>query len=250
MITGAAGNLGHAVAARYHRAGDRLILLDRSTEKLAAVFPELASSTDHQLIGEVDLTDADSVSRSVAAALGETGRIDVLVNTVGFFRESPLVEDLDLFEQVFRVNVMTTVHSIRAALSAMLERGRGSIVNIASDSGLAGLPRQAAYSASKSALLRISESLAAELAPRGIRVNTILPGTMDTPRNRQALPDTPLVPLDAVADAIYFLGSDASRAITGVALPVRGRGRAPRDLQGPRASEPSARSAVAKRSSP
>ena len=107
----------------------------------------------------------------------------------------------------------------------MLNHGRGKIINIGARPGLKGVAGAAAYSASKSAVIRLTESMAAELRPRGINVNSVLPGTMDTPENRAGMPDANhelWVPLEAVVDVIMFLASEAARAIHGAAIPVFG----------------------------
>jgi NAD(P)-dependent dehydrogenase (short-subunit alcohol dehydrogenase family) len=108
----------------------------------------------------------------------------------------------------------------------MLERGSGRIVHVAARAGLSGGANMAAYSASKSALIRLVESLSAELRHKGINVNCVLPGTLDTPQNRQEMPNADYskwVPVEALADVIAFLASDAARAVTGAAIPVYGR---------------------------
>ena len=109
----------------------------------------------------------------------------------------------------------------------MLRAGKGRIINVAARAALQGAARLAAYSASKSAVVRLTESLAAELKDNGITVNCVLPGTIDTPQNRQASPREDFsrwVPPDAIADVILFLASDSARAVTGAAIPVYGRG--------------------------
>jgi NAD(P)-dependent dehydrogenase (short-subunit alcohol dehydrogenase family) len=109
----------------------------------------------------------------------------------------------------------------------MLRQGAGKIVNVSSRDGLSGGAGNAAYSASKSAVLRLTESLASELKSSGINVNCIMPGTIDTPQNRKAMPNadfTKWVEPDAIAQVILFLLSDASQAINGASIPVYGKG--------------------------
>ena len=111
----------------------------------------------------------------------------------------------------------------KAAIPAMLENGGGRIINVAARAALAGGANAAAYSASKSAIVRLTESLAAELQASDINVNCVLPGTIDTPKNREAMPNADFsrwVTLDAIADVISFLASDESRGISGAAIPV------------------------------
>lgn len=226
MVTGAVGNLGAAVASVLNAAGAKTVLIDRSQERLEQVFEP---RPERLLAGGVDLTSEDSVREVVAAALGRFGRLDALINTVGGFRGGKAVhnEDLSTWDMMMMVNLRTTVLMCRAVVPSMLENGAGSIVNVSAGAALTGPPGLAAYSASKAAVLRFTESLSAEVKAAGIRVNAVLPGTIDTPQNREAMPDadaSKFVKPNAIADVIAFLVSDASRAVTGVSLPVFGRG--------------------------
>jgi len=156
------------------------------------------------------------------------GGIDVLVNVAGGFRWE-LVEggQLETWDEMYAMNLRTAVVSSRAALPALLERGRGRIVNVGAGAALRATAGMGAYAASKSGVERLTEALAAELKDRGITVNAVLPGTIDTPRNRADMPDADFarwVAPEAIADVIVFLASDAARAVTGAAIPVFGRG--------------------------
>jgi NAD(P)-dependent dehydrogenase (short-subunit alcohol dehydrogenase family) len=229
VITGAVGNLGAATAAAFQNAGDKTVLLDRSPDRLRQTFPKLADSPDHWLAGGVDLADGAALARLVADAIARFGKIDVLVNTVGAWRGGKPVheEDPANWDFLFEANVRTTLNCCRAVIPAMLKQGGGRIVNVASRDGLAGSAGYAAYSASKSAVIRLTEALADELKASDINVNCILPGTIDTPQNRAANPDgdfTKWVAPAAIAEVITFLASDAARAIQGAAIPVYGKG--------------------------
>jgi len=229
LITGAVGNLGLATARAFHAAGARTVLVDRSQERLGERFPELADSSQHLLAGGVDLSDAASLDRLVADTLARFGRIDALVHTVGAWRGGKPVHETDLadWDFLFNVNLRTTLLCCRAVIPQMLKQGRGKIVNVASRDGIAGSAGYAAYSASKSAVIRLTEALADEVKASNINVNCILPSTIDTPQNRAAQPTadfTKWVEPSAIADVILYLASDASRAIHGAALPVFGKG--------------------------
>jgi NAD(P)-dependent dehydrogenase (short-subunit alcohol dehydrogenase family) len=155
------------------------------------------------------------------------GRLDVLVNTVGGFRAgSPLHEtDLDTYELMFNLNAKSVFITSKFAIPLMLENKNGAIVHISSGAGVKGAANMAVYSAAKSAVIRFTESMAAELKSSGVRVNCILPGTIDTPQNREAMPKADFsrwVSPASLAEAIYFLTSSAARDVTGVALPVYG----------------------------
>jgi NAD(P)-dependent dehydrogenase (short-subunit alcohol dehydrogenase family) len=229
IITGAVGNLGGAAARRFQQAGARTVLVDRSADRVRDAFKEVMDLPSHSPAGGVDLSDAASLGRLVEETLARFGRIDVLVNTVGGYRGGKPVHEADLaeWEFLFNVNVRTTLHCCRAVIPQMLKQGGGRIINVAGRDALSGSAGYAAYSASKAAVVRLTESLAAELKASDINVNCILPGTMDTPQNRAALPDgdfSKWVAPEAVGDVIAFLASDASRAIHGAALPVYGKG--------------------------
>jgi NAD(P)-dependent dehydrogenase (short-subunit alcohol dehydrogenase family) len=229
IVTGSVGNLGLATARGLQEAGAKTVLVDRSDDRLRENYPELADSPDHLLAGGIDLANPDSLARMVQSACGRFGRIDALVNTVGGYRGGKPVHETDLadWDFLFGVNLRTTLLCCRAVIPQMLRQGHGKIVNVASRDGLMGTAGYSAYSASKSAVLRLTESMAAELKTSNINVNCIMPGTIDTPQNRKAIPNgdfSKWVVPEAIADVILFLISDTARAINGAALPVFGKG--------------------------
>lgn len=228
IITGAAGNLGQAVARAFARSGARRVLVDRAPDRLARLYPQAAGADEVLLAQGYDLAEELDAKRLVDKALERFQRIDVLVNAVGGFAGGkPLhEEDLGTWQRMFRINLHTALNTCRAVLPHLLHQGGGRIVNVAARAALAGVPTLAAYCASKSALIRLSESLAAEVKDRGITVNCVLPGTIDTPQNRRDMPGADFskwVAPEAIADVIVFLASDAARAVSGAALPVYGR---------------------------
>jgi len=228
MVAGATGNLGQAVARAFHTAGAKLVLLDRHQDHLPGIFPELANSSEHLLLGSVDATDVASVERAVKTALERFGRIDVLANTVGGYRGGTPVHEtsLETWDFLLDLNARTAFVLSRAVVPAMRERGHGKIIHVATRAALAGAAKTAAYSISKSAVVRLVESMAAELRNDGINVNCVMPGTIDTPQNRQAMPTADhsrWVPPEAIAEVILFLASDAAWPVNGAAVPVYGR---------------------------
>jgi len=227
MITGASGNLGSAVTRAFHQAGAKLALIERSKGELEKMYPDLIGSADCTMSGCADLTDKEEVNGVVSAAIEHFDRIDVLVNTVGGYRAgSPLHETpLETFDFMLYLNARITYNISQAVIPYMLEQGSGSIVHFSARPGLKGSANQAAYSASKAAVLRLTESMSEEVKASGINVNCILPGTLDTPQNRVASPDADYgrwVQLESIAGVVLFLCSDAARDIHGASIPVYG----------------------------
>ena len=225
IITGAVGNLGTATARAFQQAGAKTVLVDRSPDRMTSAFADLSKSKDHLLAGGVNLSDPDSLGQLIEQTLTRFGRVDVLVNTVGAFRGGKPLHEADPadWDFLFNANVRTTLLCCRAVIPQMLKQKRGKIINVSSREGLEAHAGYAAYSASKSAVLRLTESLAAELKMSDINVNCIMPSVIDTPQNRAAMPNadfTKWVAPEAIADVISFLASDASRAINGAALPL------------------------------
>ena len=227
MVTGAAGNLGSAVARAFEMAGAKLVLADRAADRLPSLFPEMVYSPDHFLALSVDLTYAASVAAMVDEAVGRFGRVDVLANIAGGYRGGSAVHETSFEDWDFMLNLNArTVFTVsRAVIPHMLAQGSGKIVNVAARAGVQGSANTAAYSVAKSAVVRLTESMSAELKRSGINVNCVLPTTIDTPQNREAMPKADhsrWVAPEAIADVILFLASDAARAIHGAAIPVYG----------------------------
>jgi NAD(P)-dependent dehydrogenase (short-subunit alcohol dehydrogenase family) len=226
VVTGAFGALGSAVARAFAAHGYRVALLDMAIDPPAALREELGEA--HLLIGGVDLGGMDAARKAIAAVAMRFGGIDALVNVAGGFRWELLRDgEVETWDELYAINLRTAVVSCKAALPALLERGRGRIINVGAGAAAHAGAGMGAYAASKSGVQRLTEALAAELRDQGITVNAVLPGTIDTPRNRADMPDADFsrwVAPEAIADVIVFLASDAARAVTGAAVPVSGRG--------------------------
>lgn len=227
VITGAAGNLGVATTNAFQRAGASLVLVDRSPDRLQVLFPTLADSPQHFLAHSVDLNDAQSVEKMAAETIAQFGKIDMLINTAGGYRAGkPLHEtSLEDWEFLMNLNARSVLISCRSVIPNMIAQQAGKIVNVASRAALVGEANAAAYSVSKTAVVRLTESMAAELKDKNINVNCVMPGMIDTPQNRQAMPDadhSKWVAPEALTDVILFLASDIARAIHGAAVPVFG----------------------------
>jgi NAD(P)-dependent dehydrogenase (short-subunit alcohol dehydrogenase family) len=228
LVTGAAGNLGLALCQALAAQGARIAMVDRNPQTLETARAELPASSDTAIFA-ADLISPDSVADMVARASTHFGRIDILANIAGGFTMGPALhetEDKD-WDFMMDLNARTVFNACRAVIPHMIAQGSGRIVNVAARAATEGKARMAPYCASKAAVITLTESLAAELKDQGINVNCILPGTVDTPQNRAAMPDADVgrwVPPAALADVILFLASDAARCVTGAAVPVYGRG--------------------------
>ena len=224
VITGAAGNLGRALADAFSARGANRVLIDRSPEVLARAF---GAGTPATMLASTDLLDQGDVNATMQKAIDRFSRIDVLCNIAGGFRMGePVHETSDAtWDFLFDLNARTLLNAVRAVVPAMLKSGGGRIVNVGAFAAQKGAAQMGAYCASKSVVIRLTESMAAELRGRGINVNCVLPTVIDTPENRVAMPDADpgrwVAPEDLAA-AIVFLASPAARAIHGAALPVSG----------------------------
>ncbi len=227
IVTGGGGNLGSAVVRAFYAANARLVVPDRAADKLPGMFPELANAERHYLAAATDSTQESAMQTLVQATLARFGRIDVLVNTVGGYRAGtpPPETTLDTWDFMLDLNARATFIMNRAVIAPMLAQGRGRIINTLSKSALSATANDVAYSASKSAAARITESMAAAYKDHGINVNAIMPGTIDTPQNREARPQADFskwVAPEAIAQVILFLASDAASIIHGALIPVYG----------------------------
>jgi len=224
IITGAAGNLGRAVAAAFAAEDARLVLVDLKREALALSFGD---EDDRRVFAPANLLDQAQVEALARVAVERFGRIDVLCNLAGGFRMGePVHETTDkTWTFLFDLNARTLLHTVRAVVPHMLTGGGGKIVNVGAFAAQRGAAAMGAYAASKSAVIRLTESMAAELREKNINVNCVLPTIIDTPENRASMPNadpTRWVAPQELASVIAFLASDAARAIHGAAVPVTG----------------------------
>ena len=220
IITGAAGNLGQAVATHLGSLGYRLLLIDLHQ-------PEWEGESDAVSIGNVDLTLPEHAQEVVNQAWEYFGQIDAVVNIAGgFVWERQAESSLDTWNTQYAMNVQTTVNKCQGILPQFQDQQSGAIVNIGAAAASKAAEGMGAYSAAKSAVLRLTEALAAENKHLGIRANAVLPSILDTPANREAMPDADpadWVAPDSLAGVIGFLLSDVARDINGAGIPVTGR---------------------------
>jgi 3alpha(or 20beta)-hydroxysteroid dehydrogenase len=229
IVTGAAGGIGAAITARFASAGATVIALDRAFGRAT----ERAADPGHILSMPCDASseaDWEEVSRTVA---GRFGHIDALVNNAAIFNPVPFLDESAAgFRSVADVNQLGTFLGMRVAVSLMPEHG-GAIVNVCSTGGLRGFAGAFAYSASKWAVRGMTKVAARELADRGIRVNAVHPGLVDTPMLGENTPEnlakmTAAVPLnrlgrpEEIAHLVLFLVSPGSEYITGSEFTIDG----------------------------
>ncbi|MEV6836979.1 glucose 1-dehydrogenase [Streptomyces sp. NPDC051133] len=233
IVTGAGRGQGAAEARLFAEHGARVVLTDVREDEGRAIAGELGGQG---LFVAHDVTDATGWGRVVRAALEAFGRIDALVNNAALWRTAPIEEDTEEnLRRLLRVNLVGPFLGIQAVVPAMRDTGDGgSIVNISSTAGLVGIPGHASYGATKFGLRGLTKSAALDLAPHGIRVNSVHPGAIDTPMVATALGadagerDWPNVPLrrmgrpEEVAELVLYLVSDASAYVTGAEFAVDG----------------------------
>jgi NAD(P)-dependent dehydrogenase (short-subunit alcohol dehydrogenase family) len=224
VVTGAAGNLGRAVATAFFERGANVVLFARRRDELARIYGE---ENPRRVFATADLLDLEAVEAAVKSVAARLRRIDVLCNIAGGFQMGPPVHETPdaLWQSMLDLNTRTVINMARAVVPRMIAAGSGKIVNVAAMAALGCKAGMGAYSASKSATVRLTESMAAELRERGINVNCVMPSVIDTPQNRAAMPDADphrWVAPEALAEVIVFLASDAARAIHGAAIPVSG----------------------------
>lgn len=219
LITGASGALGRSVVARFLEAGDHVLAVGGSD--MAALTP-----SDALVVRRADLSSTDEVARLFDEAESVSGVPRAVVHLVGGFRWARFADCSDAdWSYLLKLNLDTTFRVFRECARRFERVGGGAVVAVASPAALLGEAGVGAYAATKAGVLRMVESLAREMAPFGGRANAVLPGTMDTPANRAAMPNSDpsqWVQTGDVSSVIHFLTTPAAVAVNGAAVRVPG----------------------------
>jgi NAD(P)-dependent dehydrogenase (short-subunit alcohol dehydrogenase family) len=228
LIAGGTGALGRAVSAAFAREGARVTVTYRRQSEFEEFLSQSKLNAQDVKGLMVDATDAAEVARATESILANGGALDILVNTIGAYQGGKRIweEDLSSYDQMMSLNLKAGFVLARAVLPAMIRQNRGWIVNVASRAGYGKSPGAALYSASKAGALALFDSLADEVKPYPISVNSVVPSIFDTPANRQAIPAADYASWpkpEEIADVILFLCSQQARIIHGAAIPVYGR---------------------------
>jgi NAD(P)-dependent dehydrogenase (short-subunit alcohol dehydrogenase family) len=225
IVTGAAGNLGSAVARTLAARGARVICVDRSERDLELAAAGIDPNRIQWMAG-TDVSDKAAMDDLVTKVVAGSGKLTGLVNTVGGFATGKVMtEALAQWDQMMLLNAKIALVTSAAVLPVMVAAGHGRIVHISGQPGLKAASSQAAYAASKAAVIRLIESIAAEHRADRITANCVLPGTIDTPANRAAMPNAKpdiWISPAAIAELIAYLVSREAAVVTGAAIPATG----------------------------
>ena len=239
IVTGGAGAIGRAIGRRLVEAGCAVAILDRDGGAAEAARAELAGRGGRVEAAVADIADRDAVVRAVAVTEARLGPAGILVNNAGWDKVGSFLDTQpDLWEKIIAVNLHGPLNLHHVVLPGMVARGRGRVVNIASDAGRVGSSGEAVYSACKGGIIAFTKTMARELAPK-INLNVVCPGPTDTPLLesflgegaegrkvyeglKRAIPFRRLGQPDDVAGIVAFLASDEAAFITGQVISVSG----------------------------
>ena len=240
LVTGGAGGIGAALCRRFAAEGAAVAVFDLNADGAAKVASELKAAGARAASYGVDISDHAAVAAAVSKAESELGAVDVLVNNAGWDHAARFVDtNPELWQKLIAINLVGPLNMHHAVVKGMAARGRGRVVNIASDAGRVGSSGESVYSACKGGMIAFSKTLARELARKRINVNVVCPGPTDTALFRdfagegesgdklrgaleKAIPFGRLGQPDDVVGAVCFLASDDAAFITGQVISVSG----------------------------
>jgi NAD(P)-dependent dehydrogenase (short-subunit alcohol dehydrogenase family) len=238
LVTGAATGIGRAVALEFAKEKARIVLADVNQEVCSALCDTITKSGCEAVWQKADVSSAGAVEGLIDFAVNKFGGLDMAVNNAGI--QGELASTVDCTEENWNRIIATNLTGVwlcmKYEIAVMLRRGKGSVVNIASNFGLVGSSRMPAYAASKHGVVGLTKTAAIEFAPSGVRVNAVCPGPVDTPLVQAVVKDAPglvdaitnRVPLgrmgspDEIAEAVVWLSSDRAAFATGAILSVDG----------------------------
>jgi NAD(P)-dependent dehydrogenase (short-subunit alcohol dehydrogenase family) len=227
VVSGAAGILGRAVVKAFLNLGASVCAIDRREGRISALALDVDVPGNLTIFDNFDLADRKAVPELMNAVHSRVGKTDIIINTVGGYTSGERVFEISeaTWQKMMNLNVMPFLNLCRAFVPDLIASGKGKVVSVGAGAALKGGAKAGAYAATKAALLRLTESMAAELFPNGIQVNCVLPGTIDTPDNREEMPKADFskwVAPEKIAEVIIFLASPDADAITGSAIPAFG----------------------------
>jgi NAD(P)-dependent dehydrogenase (short-subunit alcohol dehydrogenase family) len=237
LVTGASRGIGQAIAVAFADAGADVALVARGADGLAETAEAVTAVGRKAFVIPADVTSYEAVAGAVATAIDQLGYLDIVVNNAGGSNFMVPFRDLRLsgWDKLIQLNLSSAVYVCHAAAGHLLDRGHGSVINVASVAGVAASPTMSPYGAAKAGLISLTKSLAVEWAPAGVRVNALCPGWTATELNRTLWEDPVLGPATIattpmgrwasaaeLAGPALFLASDASSYLTGQALVVDG----------------------------
>ena len=229
LVTGGTGGLGREVTLAFLEAGATVVVTYQAAEEFAAVVSAAQRIGAAPPAGlSVDVTDAQAVEKFMTGLVGKHGHLDILVNTVGGYAGGTNLWEVDprTYDKMLQLNLKAGFVLARAVVPQMIKQNSGWIVNIASKAAFDHAAGGALYAASKAGALAMMDSLAAEVKPFNINVNSVLPSIIDTAANRKAIPDADFAKWpkpEQIARVILFLCSEEARVIHGAAIPVYGK---------------------------
>lgn len=225
FVTGAGGGIGSVVAAKFAQEGAKLVLAVHHSDSDDEILSKLGVEVSDYLVVTGDIGQPETINTMVEQAVDKFGQIDVMAHVAGGFAMGAVHDlDIDTFEKLMYLNAHLTYVACGRIAKHMVEKGvQGAITVVLARAALSGAKNMAAYAASKAAAERIMQSMAQDLKEHNIRVNGVLPSTVDTAANRKDMPKADFskwVTPEQIADVIAFLSSDAASAISGASVPV------------------------------